>query len=651
MVARAYTHAGHGPWLPAACLCLLLSHAAQAQRSSEDAVAEALDAFGSSVGRESIGLYNATNARGFSPTQAGNLRIDGFYFDPGATMGPVTRVVRGSSVHVGISAQGYLFPAPTGVVDYQLRTPGNEPIGSILVGYQSDGNVVYDENDVQFPLVRDVLSLGAGVSYSDNQNFYSASQSSEWTAGWISRWQPSEQLEVTPFWGMTSHKEYGEKPTVYIDDDGIPAYRPIEKSPQPWAHLSFLSSTFGTIARWSFAEGWQLAGAVFRATYYSPISYNPLLLNINGNKLGDYQITALPATSSGATSGELRLSRHFTTGGLHHAVTLRLTGRDSNIESADGDTIDFGPGSSTAVPQVPMPLFAPGPKTDVRAVQFVPGAAYEAVWPNLGQFSTGVQKVFYHRSVEAPGIVPTTDRNTPWLYNAAAAAFLPHALVAYASYTRGFEEIGTAPLNAVNRNEPVPAQLTMQVDGGFKYQLLPRLALVAGVFEISKPYFNLDQSNVFRHLGSTSNRGAEFSLAGDLTSRLNVVAGFVWIDPRVQYQSGVVAGSTNAVAIGPVPGFLSVDFQYHPALAGNLILGAAVLTLSSRYADYPTLNVPAVTQFGLDAHYRTHLFGKNATFWLQAENLGNANSVNLFSSGEIQVLEPRRIELSLVMDL
>ncbi len=274
--ANSLTYAERKRRLLIGCLCALASHAAQAQRSSEDAVAEALDAFGSSVGREAIGLYNATNARGFSPTQAGNLRIDGFYFDEGATMGPVTRVVRGSSVHVGIAAQGYLFPAPTGVVDYQLRTPGNEPVGSVLVGYASDGNVAYDEDDVQFPVIHDVLSLGAGFSYSGNQNFYSASQSSEWTAGWIARWQPSASLEVTPFWGMTSHKEYGEKPTVYIDNDGIPDYRPLDKSPQPWANLSFLSSTFGTIARWSFSEGWQLAGAVFRAIYYSPVPLQPV---------------------------------------------------------------------------------------------------------------------------------------------------------------------------------------------------------------------------------------------------------------------------------------------------------------------------------------------------------------------------------------
>jgi iron complex outermembrane receptor protein len=644
-------HAERKHWLLAGCLCALACHSAHAQRSSEDAVAEALDAFGSSVGRVAIGLYNATNARGFSPTQAGNLRIDGFYFDPGATMGPVTRVVRGSSVHVGIAAQGYLFPAPTGVVDYQLRTPGNEPVGSVLVGYNSDGHIVYNENDAQFPVVRDVLSLGAGVSYSQNQNFYSSKESNEWTAGWIARWQPSASLEVTPFWGMVSHKEYRVDATSFIDNDGIPNYRPGEKSGEDWAQLSFLASTFGTTARWSFAEGWQLAGAVFRALYYSPISYNPLLLNITGANVGDFQVTALPATSSGATSGELRLSRHFSTGSVHHAVSFRITGRDSSIESADGDTRDFGQANTTALPQVPMPAFNPGPKTDVRAMQFVPGIAYQAEWQNVGQLTGGVQKVFYHRTVEAPGLAPSSEHETPWLYNAAAAAYLPHALILYASYTRGFEEIGTAPLNAVNRKEPVPAQLTQQVDGGLKYQLLPRLALVAGVFEIKKPYFNLDQSNVFRLIGSTSNRGAEFSLTGDLTSRLNVVAGFVWIDPRVQYQSGTVLGPTNAVAIGPVPGTLNVYFQYHPAFASGVVFGATVQTFSSRYADYPTLNASAATQIGLDVHYRTLLFGKHATFWLQAQNLTNANSVNLFSSGEVQLFEPHHVELSLVMDL
>lgn len=66
--------------LIAACLGTC-SESAFAQRARENAVAEASDAFGTLVGREQVGLYSSGNARGFSPSQAGNLRIEGLYFD------------------------------------------------------------------------------------------------------------------------------------------------------------------------------------------------------------------------------------------------------------------------------------------------------------------------------------------------------------------------------------------------------------------------------------------------------------------------------------------------------------------------------------------------------------------------------------------
>src|SRR5215469_4128643 len=192
-----------------AAVLALLSQAAHAQRSSEDAVAEALDAFGTGVGRETIGLYSSENARGFSPIQAGNLRIDGLYFDsvsnyPFAFLS--SRVVRGYAVHVGVAAQDYLLPAPTGVVDYQLRVPGNQALASVLLGYATYG-VAYAETDVQLPLVSDVLSIGGGVGYTRNQGFDYAGRNDDWTFGSIVRWQPTDALEMTTFWGHSDHRE------------------------------------------------------------------------------------------------------------------------------------------------------------------------------------------------------------------------------------------------------------------------------------------------------------------------------------------------------------------------------------------------------------------------------------------------------------
>ena len=54
---------------------------ASAQRADTTAASEADDAFGLSVAGETIGLYSDKYVRGFSPVNAGNLRLDGLYID------------------------------------------------------------------------------------------------------------------------------------------------------------------------------------------------------------------------------------------------------------------------------------------------------------------------------------------------------------------------------------------------------------------------------------------------------------------------------------------------------------------------------------------------------------------------------------------
>ena len=68
--------------LPAvAAIGLLISQAAPAQRAEENVTTDSEDAFGRSIGSESIGIYNEGDVRGFSPIEAGNVRIEGLYFD------------------------------------------------------------------------------------------------------------------------------------------------------------------------------------------------------------------------------------------------------------------------------------------------------------------------------------------------------------------------------------------------------------------------------------------------------------------------------------------------------------------------------------------------------------------------------------------
>src|SRR5258708_12967682 len=99
---------------------------ANAQRAEENAIVAANDAFGTSVGRQTIGLYSPTNARGFNPIQAGNARIEGMYFDQ-EVQTTNSSLFSGSDMRIGVAAQSYSFPSPTGIADYKLRTPAALP--------------------------------------------------------------------------------------------------------------------------------------------------------------------------------------------------------------------------------------------------------------------------------------------------------------------------------------------------------------------------------------------------------------------------------------------------------------------------------------------------------------------------------------------
>ena len=110
--------------LTIALLLTTAGEAALAQRADDNATTQAEDAFGTSVGNESFGLYNPFSVRGFSPVDAGNVRIEGLYFDQQAN--PTGRLIEGTTVRVGLSAQSYPFPAPTGIADHSLRKAGGE---------------------------------------------------------------------------------------------------------------------------------------------------------------------------------------------------------------------------------------------------------------------------------------------------------------------------------------------------------------------------------------------------------------------------------------------------------------------------------------------------------------------------------------------
>ena len=84
-----------------------------------------------------------------------------------------------------------------------------------------------------------------------------------------------------------------------------------------------------------------------------------------------------------------------------------------------------------------------------------------------------------------------------------------------AATPKGLEESPVAPNNALNRNVAAPALQTEQYDAGVRWAAFANMKLIAGVFNVEKPYFDLDAAGFFTELGTVEHRGVELSLAGN----------------------------------------------------------------------------------------------------------------------------------------
>lgn len=621
-----------------------------AQRASDNAVTAAEDAFGTSIGNESIGLYSPSQVRGFSPVAAGNVRIEGVYIDRQGTI--AQRLVSGSTIRVGVSAQGYPFPAPTGIVDYRLRTVGDKPLVSIVAGSFAYGAPSL-EVDAQLPIAGKRLGVAFGGSYS-HEEYYDGADARYFRAAIIPRWHPSDSIEIIPFWSMTIGKGEEVAPTIVSAGSFVPPEMPRRRYlGQKWAAKDSSSSNAGVITKARIGEDWALTGGVFRSTFENEQNFAQNFVDTTPDGRTRAQVIADPGQRYTSISGELRVSRSFTEGPRLHMLHASVRARkvDSRYGGAAAP-IDLGERSLGVFLPVPDPgSFTFGERTQDHVRQMTIGVAYEGRWKNFGEITFGIQRADYSKTIDLPGDAPNTRaRDKPWLLNSAFAAYLTKTLAVYASYTTGLEESGLAPNNAANRNEALPAIRTRQADAGIRWAISPRMKLVVGVFDVRKPYFNTDEANVFTILGDVRHRGAELSLAGNPTDRLSVVAGAVLMEPRVAGEA-VELGRVGRKPLGQSATILRGNTDYRLPYFPGISLDLAVSWYGKRPASRDNIvSVDPYALIDIGARYRFKLGRSPATFRVQMQNATNKFAWSIVGSNSYGLMDKRRFTAFLAVD-
>ena len=636
-------HARSLPLIIGMSLCFPAT--ALAQRVDENAVADAEDAFGSNDGGEDLGVYGPNDVRGFSPIEAGNVRIDGLYIDRQADLSP--RLIDGNRVRVGPSAVGYALPAPSGIVDYRLRSPGAGTVLSLVAQANSFGGLLI-EADAALPLAGSKFGVGGGASFSRSE-YASGNNADVFSLMATAVWRPDDTTELQPFWSRVRIADEDIFPII-IGNGLAPPPRMKRRQfvGQPWADVETERFNYGAVGRTRLGE-FNIRAGGFRSVNIVREAHSVFLDAANPGQLAARAVVASPRRSNVSTSGEIGISRQFGGGRLRHEVQLIARGRAQKRIYGGSDRVSLPAAPFDAPSFVPQPDFDFSEQTDDRVRQWTAGLAYQGRIEGIGQVNIGLQRSDYQKSVRTPGGALPISRDKPWLFNIAATAELSRSLALYASAAQGLEESEVAPENALNRDEAPPAIRTRQIDAGLRLRTGP-MTLIAGAFDIEKPYYGLDSGNLFRELGTIRHRGLEASLTGAPFDGLTLVAGSALLDARVTGDE-VTSGSIGRRPVGTPSRTLIGNIEWRPLQWEALSLDGAIEHRGPSYGDVANrVRVASYTTIDLGLRYRFTLKDAPVVFRLQATNLLDAYGWDVSSSNAFVYTQSRQIVGRLTMD-
>jgi iron complex outermembrane receptor protein len=635
--------------IAAIMLSAALSGKAVAQRVDDNVITNANDAFGQSVGNERVGLYGTDDVRGFNPVDAGNARIEGLYFAPVDRL--PNRVTRGSRVRVGIAAQGYPFPAPTGIVDFELSASGEvdqftvglerAQFGSLLASF--DSSFAMDGNLRAY--------LGGTVR---RQNRHEGGNFKSWVASGGLAWQPYQGASVVAFWGRTRTYDDEAAPAIFPGGDYLPPQiKRREMIGQSWSDRDNAHEIYGALVKLPLGD-WRMEAGLFRAERRVDANFTDIFANLQPDGTVANRVMVVDGNNRDLTvSGEARVVRTFADGPLAHRLTFSFRGRTGDRRFGGVQRISLGPSSLNFADERPRPIIALVADDTDDSSQGTLGLSYMLIRPGRFLIDAAIAGSRYSKTIRFVGAeLVTSNRDRPVTGSLTASYTISPSLSLYGGHVRGFEEVSVAPQNATNRGAVPPAIRTRQTDLGLRYAVSKNLSLVVGLFEISKPYFNLDDQLFYRDLGSSSNRGAEVSLTGTLRPGVSLVLGNVLIDSRISGEL-VDEGRISERPVGTIRrrSIANVDWRLDEGRS-PLSFDLAFESFSARVGNPSnSLYAPPRETLDLGMRYRFSVGSTRGLLRLQLANVFDDYGWQVASNGAFLYSAGRRALAELRFDL
>ncbi|MGH8178392.1 MAG: TonB-dependent receptor domain-containing protein [Steroidobacter sp.] len=579
-------------------------------QATANAVVSAEDAFGSSEGDESVGIYDQSSVRGFNLEAAGNYRINGQYFVKNS--GVSSFFLERTTVRIGYNTLSLDYPGPSGAVDYKLRDPALGETSQLTIG-MDPYEQPFAELHFKHRNPAETFSASLGASSRFRWANEQGGEGRDALLAGTARMTLNDRVHLQAFGGEYRYRRNGRfRVALTPGADSLP--QQIERGRYlglPWATEEGARRIFGGLANLDLRNGWS-ARAIGVFSQEAPDSkFTQRLLVSDAESPAQSSYIVSPEQRSHSYSAGLRLGRTFLTEGAAHNLALSARWRDSRSRYGGEQVIETGPTvlgeASAAIPFLES--------TNSRAnlhdhiEQQGVGLSYQLALGRRLKANGGVTYSDYEKHFSNDAGASTSSQSTPWLYNFGAAARLTGRVELYGSYSRGLEEAGTAPATASNANAILEATIATQRELGFRFAVHPDVTLILAGFDTRKPQAGVNSaSGAHEFVGDVRHRGIETSLSGALTSKLSAVAGAVYTDAvvsGVNVDSGIVGA--QPVNVPEWRAIANLNYALSPAFSvdvGVEYVGerAAVSGTRSDRRDQLLLSDSAVVDLG--ARYR-----------------------------------------------